>query len=303
MLSSISPSSLKQYNVYFKKWHTFCLQNSVNLYEAPVSKILEFLSEHYSSGSQYGYGSLNSCRAALSLLLGPDVIADDKIHRFFKGVFRLRPPKPKYDITWDTSCVLDHLKTQFPNEDLTLERLTKKCCTLLSLVTAHRMQTLSKIKINNIDILDTKIIIKIPDLIKTSRLGANQPIIVLPFFREKPEICPSTTLTSYINRTATLRSSETLFVSFKKPYKPVTTQTLSRWIKGILNDSGIDVSMFSAHSTRHASSSRAYSCGVNIDLIRKTAGWSESSGTFAKFYNRTILDTNEASFASAIINH
>lgn len=300
MLSSIAPNSMKQYNVYFKKWYIFCKNNSVNIFHPSIPNILDFLSELYCNGGQYG--SLNSCRSALSLLLGPNIVSDNRIERFFKGVFRLRPPKPKYDVTWDTGLVLDFLKTQYPNEDITLEQLSKKCSTLIALATAHRVQTLSKITINNVNILETQIIIKIPDLIKTSRIGSNQPLLILPFFREKPEICPANALTCYINKTAPLRKSDSLFIGFKKPHNPVTSQTLSRWIKGTLSKSGVDVSIFSAHSTRHAATSRAHACGVNIDLIRKTAGWSNSSSTFAKFYNRTIINTDELALANAIIN-
>lgn len=236
------------------------------------------------------------------MVLGPQISKDDRIVRFFKGVFRLRPTLPKYDITWDPALVLGHLSSKFPNEDLNLEVLTKKCITLLSLVTAQRVQTLSKINIKNIENHQTELVIKIPDLIKTSRPGRTQPVLTLPFFIEKIEICPAKTLLDYINVTNSLRSSDILFISFKKPHNSVSTQTLSRWIKQTLKESGIDVSVFTAHSTRHASSSKAYRSGVNIDLIRKTAGWSTGSNTFWKFYNRNLLPQNQTSLARAILS-
>ncbi|KAJ2940862.1 hypothetical protein O0L34_g17139 [Tuta absoluta] len=127
-------------------------------------------------------------------------------------------------------------------------------------------------------------------------------MLTIPFFSPKPEICPAQCLQAYISRTETLRRSDELFISFKKPYRPVGTQTLSRWVKNILKDSGIDVSIFSSHSTRHAATSQAHRQGVTIDQIRKTAGWSSSSSTFAKFYNRTVLSSDETALASAILN-
>lgn len=92
----------------------------------------------------------NSCQSALSLLLGPNISKDHRVQRLLKGVFRLRPPLPKYNLTWDTTCVLDQLSQWYPNEELTLTQLTKKTITLLALTTAHRVQTLSKINIKNI---------------------------------------------------------------------------------------------------------------------------------------------------------
>lgn len=300
MLASLSSNSFKQYEVYWKKWFEFCAINNFNLYEASIPTLLFFLTEMYNNGSQYG--SLNSCRAALSLILGPNISNNDLITRFFKGVFRLRPTVPKYNITWDTNIVLNFLNNLYPNEELTLASLTKKCVTLLALVTAHRVQTLSKITITNIKYNPSEIVIHIPDLIKTSRIGSQQPVLVLPFFVQKPSICPAKTISAYVNKTSPLRKTDTLFITFKKPHNVASTQTLSRWIKSTLKDSGIDVSIFSAHSTRHASTSKAHKEGVNIDSIRKTAGWSGTSSVFGRFYQRSIINNNDhASLANAVM--
>lgn len=267
-----------------------------------VPNIIMFLTQLFESGAKYG--TLNSCRSALSLILGQDMANDSHIKRFFKGVFRLRPPLPKYNTTWDTSIVLNSLASWYPNDTLNLENLSKKLATLLALTTAHRVQTITKIDIKNIEFLPNKINIKIPDLIKSSRPGTSQPVLILPTFHERPEICPVVTLTCYLNITQNLRSDDNLFISIRRPHKSITSQTLSRWIKSTLNSCGIDVSIFTAHSTRHAATSKAHGLGVNLDIIRKTAGWSDSSLTFGKFYNRNITQTvnQGSSFARNIMN-
>lgn len=300
MMASLSDNTMKQYDVCLKKWWSFCQEKLINYYEASVPSVIYFFTQIFNNGSKYG--TLNSYRSALSLILGPNMSKDDRILRFFKGVFRLRPPRPKYNVTWDTNRVLDFLRSKYPNEQLSLVEISKKCATLLALTTAHRVQTLSKISMENISMMSSKIIIKIPDLIKTSRVGSQQPLLTLPFFNESPEICPANTLVFYINKTKDLRKSGILFINPKKPHNSVSPQTLSRWIKCTLSDSGLDVSMFSAHSTRHAATSRAHALGVSIDEIRRTAGWSGSSETFARFYNRTITDYDASSLARSIIN-
>lgn len=302
MLASLSDNSIKQYDVCLKRWHSFCTDNNRDVFEASVPSVIYFLTQVFNSGVQYG--TLNSFRGALSLLLGSHISNDDRVKRFYKGVFRLRPPAPKYNVTWDTSKVLDILSTWYPNETLSLERLSRKCVTLLALTTAHRVQTLHKIKISNIESHTSKLVIKIPDLIKTSKAGTNQPILCIPFFTEKPQICPATTLLAYISQTAPIRKKDNLFLAFKKPHKVVTTQTISRWIKTTLKDSGIDVNTFTAHSTRHASTSKAHQLGVNIDVIRKTAGWSGNSMTFGKFYHRTVTsDDDQTMLAKAVLEY
>lgn len=301
VLNSLSENSYKQYEGCYKKWFIYCNENKLNLYEVSVPDILNFLTIAYNDGAQYG--TLNSYRSALALIVKENVSKNDIIKRFFKGVFRSRPLRPRYNETWDPSLVLNYLENWYPNENIGLDKISKKLVTLLALVTAHRIQTLSKIKVCNIERSQLQIKIKITDLIKTSRVGANQPLLIIPFFNEKPEICPGKTLLTYLELTEPIRNNEdTLFLSFRRPHKAVSSQTLSRWIKDILSLSGIDTSTFTAHSTRHASTSAAQRLGVNIDQIMKTAGWSSGSHTFAKFYNRPINNVSSDCFGLAIMN-
>lgn len=72
-------------------------------------------------------------------------------------------------------------------------------------------------------------------------------------------------------------------------------------MKEALAKSGLDTETFSAHSTRHASTSAAKRLGVDVEMIRKTEGWTKSSETFARFYNREVLPDREQ-FALSILN-
>ena len=179
--------------------------------------------------------------------------------------------------------------------------LSKKLVTLLALVTAHRFQTLSLIKIQNIIFsAEGTVNIFITDNIKTSGPGRAQPCLHFKKFQEKPEICVLNTLMDYIDRTISVRQEEQeyLFISFVRPYKRASSQTLSRLVKETMSEAGINTNIFSSYSTRHSSTSMVYKAGVSLDIIRKTAGWSDKSRTFARFYNRPIV-TN--SFAETIL--
>lgn len=297
-MNSLSDNTYKQYDSCIRSWLEFCKNKNHDFSYMSIPIILDYMSECFHKGVKYG--TINSHKSALSLLF-PNILKDDCIKKFMKGVFRTRPSQPKYSITWDPSIVLNYLSAQWPHECLDLEILSKKVLTLLALVTAHRVQTLALIKIPNIEVHDSYITIKIPDLVKTSRPNSFQPILKLPFYNEKQCICPAKCLLDYINKTSSLRDSKNifLFISYKKPYKKLTSQTLSHWIKDTLNKSGINTSIFTAHSTRHAATSIANKLGVNIDVIRKTAGWSQSSATFARFYNKEIVVDN---FANSVLS-
>lgn len=300
MLSSISSSTLKQYESELKKWWRYCAQHNIYVYTKSIPTILNFLEEEFRNGASFG--TLNSIRAAISLAVAPKLGENNQVKRFFKGIYNLRPSAPRYLTTWDPAKVLDYLASWFPNEELCLRKLSQKLIALLALVTAHRMQTFSVINIRDIYKKDDHVEIKIPAKIKTSGRNRLQPVLMLPFFADKPELCAANTLLCYLQRTESLRSSnmQQLFLTYKKPYKPATKATLSRWLKTILQESGIDTKQFKPHSSRHASTSTAYRNGISIDVIRTTAGWTNRSQVFAEFYNRPIADTGE--FARAIVN-
>ena len=64
---------------------------------------------------------------------------------------------------------------------------------------------------------------------------------------------------------------------------------LSRWIKTVLQSSGIDTSVFKAHSVKDASTSALYPRGVSISKIMNLANWSNEH-VFHRFYNRSNVD-------------
>lgn len=135
---------------------------------------------------------------------------------------------------------------------------------------------------------------------KIPRFSLTKPVLYVPYYPSKAFVCPARVLEAYLDKTITLRRGhDFLFVALNKLHKRVSSQTLSRWIKTTLKDSGIDTSMFTAHSTRHAATSYACTRGISLDVIRSTAGWSNESRTFARFYNRPIVDKN--AFARSIL--
>lgn len=298
MLASLAPNTLKQYNVSLKLWWEYCGNHNLDRFSYNTNIILLFLNEQFQNGCSYG--TLNSHRSALSLLLSREIGSDEQIKRLLKGAFRTKPPNPKYSHTWDPQLVLNHVSVWYPNVGLSFEKLSRKLVTLLAICTAHRVQTLAAIKLQNISFSENNVKIMISDIIKTSAPGRDQPLLFLPCFQENANICPACVLKDYIIVTKMWRTNDTdtLLLTHRPPHRAATTQTLSRWIKQTLRESGVDVDVFSAHSTRHASTSTARAAGVSTETIRKAAGWTSRSQTFARFYDRLIID--EAAFARSI---
>ena len=73
--------------------------------------------------------------------------------------------------------------------------------------------------------------------------------------------------------------------------------TLSGWVKGMLKGPGIDMEIFSSHSTGIASTSNAKSVHLPTDLILKAEGW-RNMKPYAKYYDKLI---KENKFAETIL--
>ncbi|XP_067203951.1 uncharacterized protein [Linepithema humile] len=299
MLKAWEDSTIKQYNNALKLWWNWNSTQNTDPFDVSISKVLEFLTLRYQNGANYG--TLNSSRSALATISTEDIGTNDLVKKFIKGSSKTRPNKPRYDSTWDVDPVLKGLQKWFPLELLTLKQLSQKLVLLLALGTAHRLQTLALIKISNISSSDKGLEVKIPDRIKSSRVGTKQPLLKLPFFKEKPGLCIAKTLLHYLKVTQGLRNGEdTLFISFQRPHKKVKKDTLGKWLKSSLILFGVD-RKFTPHSTRHASTSKAFEKGVSIEEIKRIAGWSPNSKVFADFYNRPIISTQET-FARTVLS-
>ena len=100
------------------------------------------------------------------------------------------------------------------------------------------------------------------------------------------------TLKAYESRTEPLRGEETrLFVMVIKPHRAVASSTLEA--------AGVDTSIFSAHSVRGASSSKAANMGITTNEILRAADWSSES-VFQKFYHKPT--EKRSSFGRAVLS-
>lgn len=218
--------------------------------------------------------------------------------RLMKGCFNLNPPRARYAVMWDVSIVLNYLSTLYPVEDLSLKMLTLKLIALMALCSAARAQTLSALDILYMNFSVDSVIFNINQLMKTSRPGVTFPPLMFKQFTDS-KLCVVLTLKEYLKRTATVRESNSLFVSFRN-YRKVTTCTLARWLKTVLSLAGIDISIFKAHSYRGASTTAAFNAGCSMKDILSVANWS-SAKTFYKFYFKETFSGNH--FANCVLRN
>ena len=290
ILASWRQSTKKQYRCYLQKWILFTHTRSIDPLHPNLGEVLEFLTLLFDSGLKYS--ALNTARSALSsfvsLTSGKCLGEERLIRKFMKGVFNLRPALPRYQESWNVDTVLIYLSNMPELQELSLKEISFKLVMILALITGQRCQTLHLLDLQDMLITETGVTFSIRSLVKQSKPGTAQPILKLNAYPNNANLCVMRILREYLCRTKVFRSTTKLFISFIRPYGAVSKDTLARWIRTVMKNAGIDITIFKPHSTRAASTSRAASKNIPVRTIMNTAGWSRQS-TFAKFYHKPIL--------------
>ena len=293
MCKSRRDSSVSLYDSYLNKWAVFCEDRNIDPINCSVDSVLRFLQDLFSDGSR-GASAICTARSALSSVVnlpdGSKLGENVFVKQFCKGVKALKPAEPRYLTTWDPEVVLEMFKLENwnPPRDLSLMQLSVKSVMLILLATYQRGQIVIALNLDRMykDEKEFRFRILKSDL----KQGSKSKVVPKPVIFERQSGCDELDIychiEEYLSRTADLRGdAKQLFVTTRKPFRAVSRETVSHWVKAAMREAKIDVSMFSPGSTRGASSSGAFLSGIPIEQICEKAGWSNSS-TFFKWYKR-----------------
>ena len=250
IMQSWRAGTQKQYHTYHQRWRVFCRSRGIDPISASLEDGLEFLHHQYQNG--LSYSGINTARSALSTVIflpdGSSFGNHPLVSRFLKGVFESRPSLPRYKHIWDVSVVLDYLKTLPSLEESNLKDIPHKTVMLVALLSGQRCQAVHALTISGMRTTSVTVHFEITKLLKTSKPGKHQGH--LEFKSYPADLCVVTCLKRYVELTEPVRDGHDPFwLSYTKPFKPVSRDTVSRWIKNVLEKAGIDTTLFSAHST------------------------------------------------------
>ena len=175
---------------------------------------------------------------------------------------------------------------------------------LCALVRGQRCQTLHFMNLGQVRRNPkTSHIFCIDQIVKQSTPSRDQPILLRPRVVADSMLCVATVLDQHIDRTSSLQGEEQQqFGSYVQPHQGVSKDTISRWIKTVMQQAGLDTTVFKPHSTRAASTSKAHSCNVSLPAVMKATSWT-SDCVFNIFYNKPVQPQNLADiFSHAILS-
>ena len=94
--------------------------------------------------------------------------------------------------------------------------------------------------------------------VRQSKPGSKPTVVKFIPYPDNPNIYVVTILKAYLDPTSSLHGgTQQLSISFSKLFKPVSWDTISRWVKTVMQKSEIAVNLFKPHSTRAAATSKA----------------------------------------------
>ena len=174
---------------------------------------------------------------------------------------------------------------------------------LFIILVVRRTQALFTLSVDNIVFKENKVILLPNKTMKHTK--ANRPLesLIYHHYSDNEKLCIVKCLQSYIGIRNTLvtRDIRDLIISYGKPHKPVSSETISRWIKDELSKAGVDTSVSKAHGWRSASSSKAGDAGIFVSEILEKGGW-KSVQTFKTFYYRGIINSEDVDFELSYVS-
>ena len=159
---------------------------------------------------------------------------------------------------------------------------------LFLILGARRKQALFTINVDNIIFRDSKVILLPNKTLKHT--NPNRLLEPLAYHKYKGEekLCLVNCLQSYLEKRNHLVHDEVreLLITYGKPHKPVSRDSVGRWIINELTNAGVDTTVFKPRSCRSASANKAKVNGVPTSVILEKGYWKRES-TFKKFITKT----------------
>ena len=146
-------------------------------------------------------------------------------------------------VVWNINTVLDYIRAQPCNKDLTLMELSSKTAFLLLITTTQRRSDIMGIHLDHIFRDANCFVCRLQTLCKTYSLK-NTSCQITKFPSDK-YVCPYHSLAWYLYHTKSVRTScKWLFIT--TTHTEAAPSTISQWVKMFMADAGIDIATFQA---------------------------------------------------------
>ena len=113
--------------------------------------------------------------------------------------------------------------------------------------------------------------IRLGDILETNRPGFQQKEIRVKAYAPERRLFMVTVLTEYLRRTKPLRKSTRLLMSTTQPHGHFSRDTISSWVKTLMNKARLDLGILTPYTARAASTSALVRAKIPLHSILETA--------------------------------
>ena len=199
-MKHLATQTASGYGYIFKKFRLFCEQLQANPLTCAPAVVVKYLRHLFESGAEYS--TVNFHRSGISKFhAGVDGVSFGEhplVSQAVKAVFRMRPPLPKYQSTFDIVPVLAYVQS-LPTDSISLQLLTFKALFLTIYSSISRVSSVARLGPSLQEHRDS-VVLHFVSLEKQARVGNTRGYLQIPRFSEDPELCPVRTLTTYFNQ-------------------------------------------------------------------------------------------------------
>lgn len=324
MVQSRRPATRRIYNHTWRSFRQWATRRDLDPRQPSHKDVLQFLYDGWKQGLRPNTlkRQVAAIRACLGTQRAKDLGANGHIRRFLKGAQQLAPPVRHRFPTWRLATVLQALtKPPFePLKKVELNYLSWKVAFLVAVTSARRVSELGALSTRRELCTFQKEVVVLrtdPSFITKANTAfhLNQPL-VLPSFCPRPQhpkeklwhkLDVRRALRVYLDRTAGFRLSDALFVSHgtQNLGRKVTKSTIAYWVKQCIfkayEAQGLaPPRAVTAHSTRSAATTTAFSTRASVEEICRAATWSSFS-TFVRHYRMDQAASAEAAFGRRVL--
>ena len=301
--NSLRDSTKKKYLPHWEKFLSYCRTHlSKEPQTVSVGDILNYFSTLLNAGKSFS--TINTAKIAISnfIYTAPykHLGEHPAVDKYFDGLFNLNPTRPKVSSAiWDVNIVFNYFKSLGNSALLSDKQLSQKLCLFLLLLGGQRVNTIHAFTVDRL-LLTSNSATFVPDtVIKHQKKGNKMDSFTYRAYPDS-DLCIVQCLKEYLHRRDARVAGEVkkLLITYGKPYKAASIDSIRRWIKDLFKDCNIN---FSPHSCRSANTSKALELGVDLQSVLKMACW-KSCGTFYKHYKKDISCTEETNFNELLNN-
>ena len=196
----LAPQTASGYGYIVRKFRIFCEQLQADPLTCSPAVVVKYLRQLFESGAEYS--TVNFHRSGISKFhVGIDGISIGEhplVSQAVKAVYRLRPPLPKYQSTFDIVPVLAYVQS-LPTENISLQLLSFKALFLTVYSSISRVSSVARLGPSLQEHRDS-VVLHFISLEKQARVGNTRGYLQIPSFGEDPELCPVRALVTYFNK-------------------------------------------------------------------------------------------------------